>query len=80
MNIFQLFWFSELDKVYFIKDNKKTLLMLAKNLQYFAYNIIKEKNETIYNYFVRLDKLNIQKVLKRGFAIVRDARQKDSKN
>ena len=60
----------------FIKDNKKTLLMLAKNLQYFAYNIIKEKNVTIDNYFLRLDNLNIQKVLKRGFAIVRDAKDK----
>ena len=60
----------------FIKDNKKTLLMLAKNLQYFAHNLIKEKNVTIDNYFLRLDNLNIQKVLKRGFAIVRDAKDK----
>ena len=60
----------------FIKDNKKTLLMLAKNLQYFAHNLIKEKNVKIDNYFLRLDNLSIQKVLKRGFAIVRDAKDK----
>jgi len=60
----------------FIKDNKKTLFMLAKNLQYFAHNLIKEKNVKIDNYFLRLDNLSIQKVLKRGFTIVRDAKDK----
>jgi exodeoxyribonuclease VII large subunit len=60
----------------FIKDNKKTLLMLTKNLQYFVNSLIKEKNVEINNYFLRLDNLSIRKVLKRGFAIVRDTKRK----
>jgi exodeoxyribonuclease VII large subunit len=60
----------------FIKDNKKTLLMLTKNLQYFVNSLIKEKNVKINNYFLRLDNLSIRKVLKRGFAIVRDTKRK----
>ena len=60
----------------FIKDVKKTLLMLTKNLQYFVNSLIKEKNVEINNYFLRLDNLSIRKVLKRGFAIVRDTKRK----
>jgi exonuclease VII large subunit len=50
--------------------------MLAKNLQFFTHNSIKEKKVKIDNYFLRLDNLSVQKVLKRGFTIVRDAKDK----
>ena len=60
----------------FIKENKKTLILLTNNLRYFAKGLIKEKNLQINNFFLRLDNLSVQKVLKRGFSIVRDLKQK----
>ena len=60
----------------FIKENKKTLALLTNNLRFFAKGLIKEKNLKISNFFLRLDNLSIQKVLKRGFSIVRDFKQK----
>jgi len=60
----------------FIKESKKTLILLTSNLRYFAKGLIKEKNLQINNFFLRLDNLSVQKVLKRGFSIVRDVKQK----
>ena len=60
----------------FIKQNSGNLVSLSKSLNYFVKNNLKEKNAKVENYFMRIDNLSIQKVLKRGFAIIKDAKEK----
>jgi len=60
----------------FIKQNNSMLISLSRNLNYFAKNNIKDKATKITNFFLRLDNLSVQKVLKRGFAIIKDTKKK----
>ena len=60
----------------FIKQNSGNLVSLSKSLNYFVKNNLKEKSAKVENYFMRIDNLSIQKVLKRGFAIIKDAKEK----
>lgn len=60
----------------FIKQNNSNLISLSKSLNYFVKSNLKEKNTKVENYFMRIDNLSIQKVLKRGFAIIKDTKEK----
>ena len=60
----------------FIKQNNSMLISLSRNLNYFAKNNIKDKATKITNFFLRLDNLSVKKVLKRGFAIIKDTKEK----
>lgn len=60
----------------FIKQNNSNLISLSKSLNYFVKSSLKEKNTKVENYFMRIDNLSIQKVLKRGFAIIKDTKEK----
>ena len=60
----------------FIKQNNSNLISLSKSLNYFVKSGLKEKHTKVENYFMRIDNLSIQKVLKRGFAIIKDTKEK----
>ena len=60
----------------FIKQNNSNLISLSKSLNYFVKSSLKEKHTKVENYFMRIDNLSIQKVLKRGFAIIKDTKEK----
>lgn len=60
----------------FIKQNNSNLISLSKSLNYFVKSSLKEKRTKVENYFMRIDNLSIQKVLKRGFAIIKDTKEK----
>ncbi len=60
----------------FIKQNNNNLISLSKSLNYFVKSSLKEKNTKVENCFMRIDNLSIQKVLKRGFAIIKDTKEK----
>ena len=63
-----------------VKHNNNLVLSNSKNLNYFIRNYFKQKKMEILNYLLRLENLSIEKVLKRGFAIIKDSKEKKIMN
>ena len=56
----------------FIKNSNNSVLTVTKNLNFFLKNQLKQKKLEIVNFNIRLENLSVKKVLKRGFAILKD--------
>ena len=63
-----------------VKHNNNLVLSNSKNLNYFIKNYFKQKKIEVFNYLFRLENLSIEKVLKRGFAIIKDSKEKNIMN
>ena len=63
-----------------VKHNNNLVLSNSKNLNYFIKNYFKQKKAEVFNYLSRLENLSIEKVLKRGFAIIKDSKEKKIMN
>jgi exodeoxyribonuclease VII large subunit len=63
-----------------VKHNNNLVLSSSKNLNYFIKNYFKQKKAEVFNYLSRLENLSIEKVLKRGFAIIKDSKEKKIMN
>jgi len=63
-----------------VKYNNNLVVSNSKNLNYFIRNYFKQKKMEILNYLLRLENLSIEKVLKRGFAIIKDSKEKKIMN
>jgi exodeoxyribonuclease VII large subunit len=59
-----------------VKHNNNLFLSISKNLNYFIKNYFKQKKTEVFNYLSRLENLSIEKVLKRGFSIIKDSKEK----
>ena len=60
----------------FIKNSNNSVLTVTKNLNFFLKNQLKQKKLEIVNFNIRLENLSVKKVLKRGFAIIKDVKSK----
>ena len=60
----------------FIKNSNNSVLIVTKNLNFFLKNQLKQKKLEIVNFNIRLENLSVKKVLKRGFAIIKDVKSK----
>ena len=60
----------------FIKNNNNSLSISTKNLNFFLKNKLKQKKLEVVNFNIRLENLSVKKVLKRGFAIIKDVKSK----
>ena len=58
----------------FIKNSNNSVLTVTKNLNFFLKNQLKQKKLEIVNFNIRLENLSVKKVLKRGFAIIKDVK------
>jgi exonuclease VII large subunit len=47
-----------------------------QNLNFFLKNQLKQKKLEVVNFSIRLENLSVKKVLKRGFAIIKDVKSK----
>jgi exodeoxyribonuclease VII large subunit len=63
-----------------VKHNNNLFLSISKNLNYFIKNYFKQKKTEVFNYLSRLENLSIEKVLKRGFSIIKDSKEKKIMN
>ena len=60
----------------FIKNSNNSVLIVTKNLNFFLKNQLKQKKLEVVNFSIRLENLSVKKVLKRGFAIIKDVKSK----
>lgn len=60
----------------FIKNSNNSVLIVTKNLNFFLKNQLKQKKLEVVNFNIRLENLSVKKVLKRGFAIIKDVKSK----
>ena len=60
----------------FIKNSNNSVLIVTKNLNFFLKNQLKQKKLEVINFDIRLENLSVKKVLKRGFAIIKDVKSK----
>ena len=56
----------------FINNSNNSVLVVTKNLNFFLKNQLKQKKLEVVNFNIRLENLSVRKVLKRGFAIIKD--------
>jgi len=63
-----------------VKHNNNLVLSNSKNLNFFIKNYFKQKKTEVFNYLSRLENLSIEKVLKRGFSIIKDSKEKKIMN
>ena len=61
----------------FIKNNNNSLSISTKNLNFFLKNQLKQKKLEVVNFNIRLENLSVKKVLKRGFAIIKDIKSEN---
>ena len=61
----------------FIKNNNNSLSIITKNLNFFLKNQLKQKKLEVVNFNIRLENLSVKKVLKRGFAIIKDIKSEN---
>jgi exodeoxyribonuclease VII large subunit len=60
----------------FIKNSNNSVSIVTKNLNFFLKNQLKQKKLEVVNFSIRLENLSVKKVLKRGFAIIKDLKSK----
>jgi len=60
----------------FIKNSNNSVSIVTKNLNFFLKNQLKQKKLEVVNFNIRLENLSVKKVLKRGFAIIKDVKSK----
>jgi len=60
----------------FIKNSNNSVSIVTKNLNFFLKNQLKQKKLEVVNFSIRLENLSVKKVLKRGFAIIKDVKSK----
>jgi len=60
----------------FIKNSNNSVLIVTKNLNFFLKNQLNQKKLEVINFDIRLENLSVKKVLKRGFAIIKDVKSK----
>ena len=60
----------------FIKNSYNSVSIVTKNLNFFLKNQLKQKKLEVVNFSIRLENLSVKKVLKRGFAIIKDVKSK----
>ena len=60
----------------FIKNSYNSVSIVTKNLNFFLKNQLKQKKLEVVNFSIRLENLSVKKVLKRGFAIIKDLKSK----
>jgi len=60
----------------FIKNSNNSVSIVTKNLNFFLKNQLKQKKLEVVNFNIRLENLSVKKVLKRGFAIIKDLKSK----
>ena len=60
----------------FIKNSNNSVSIVTKNLNFFLKKKLKQKKLEVVNFSIRLENLSVKKVLKRGFAIIKDVKSK----
>ena len=61
----------------FIKNSNNSVSIVTKNLNFFLKNQLKQKKLEVVNFNIRLENLSVKKVLKRGFAIIKDIKSEN---